>query len=229
MNYKNILQEYCQKNKLELPIYTSKASNNSHNPIWTANVFINNKIFNSGEFSTRKSAEQHAAELAYNHFIQPIQKPIQQQPIQQPEYNLFDLFDTNTDVNTNTDTKQDVFHVKKYKCPNAIIAVDLENIQPDFVYEVDADIHYFKSSYSTVSHEKYNGKIHIIDCSHSDAADHYMTFIMARLTSVKTNQKIIIASRDKSSGILAHILNNEGYNVIHVKTSNDLIDQFQLV
>jgi hypothetical protein len=48
-SYKNILQEYCQKNNIKLPTYNSLNLGQSHDPIWKSSIDImENKYFSKG-------------------------------------------------------------------------------------------------------------------------------------------------------------------------------------
>jgi hypothetical protein len=112
-----------------------------------------------------------------------------------------------------------------------IVAIDLENIQPIMPEKYNRsfflfNMHFFLSCYSTVDPKKYiqYGQVHIIDSSNADASDHFMTYKIAQLTfEISTSTKVIIASRDKSSSILAQMLVTDGYNVTHVKSSTSLL------
>jgi len=222
-NYKAAIQEHCQKNGFDLPVYTSKSVGPPHQPSWTAKVVLGNEIFLSRPEPTRKLAEQSAAAHAA--------ESIQPKTPKAPRFNIrriiVDDDKTNNNEIGNTDNT-DQLPTLSYKLENTLIAVDLENIQPNFKHKVDANIQYFMSSYSTIDASKYDGKVNVIDCAHSDAADHYMTFVIARMTMILSRRKVVIASRDKSSGILAHMLKKNGYDVTHVKSAQALIDLFTL-
>ena len=60
MNYKNKLQEYCQKNKLKLPLYYTFACDTG----FVSTVTVNGKKFKGTQTSTKKGAEKSAAEVA---------------------------------------------------------------------------------------------------------------------------------------------------------------------
>jgi len=106
-----------------------------------------------------------------------------------------------------------------------IIVIDLENIQPSFPQHMarfEYNMHFFLSSYSTIDPEKYQafGKVHIIDSSGSEAADHFMTYKIAQLAiKTPTNTEFIIVSRDKSSSLLVHMLKHDGFTTTHLKNA----------
>lgn len=64
MNYKNQLQEYCHMLRIPLPSYTSHMTGNSNNPLWSSTVVFQDQSFTSGEYRSKKDAEQQAAKLA---------------------------------------------------------------------------------------------------------------------------------------------------------------------
>lgn len=67
MNYKNQLQEICQKNKTDLPKYSvvdhkiDQSLNSNH---WKCKVQVLNGLFESDYFLSKKEAEMQCAELA---------------------------------------------------------------------------------------------------------------------------------------------------------------------
>jgi len=65
-NYKNKLQEYCQKNNLSMPIYFSVHEGESHMPKWSSKVYLKDCFTITGGYHwTKKDAEQDVAKLAY--------------------------------------------------------------------------------------------------------------------------------------------------------------------
>lgn len=65
LNYKSILQEWCQKKYKETPLYkTEKEKGQDHKKIFFINVFIKGKIYGTGSSSQKKQAEQEAAKKA---------------------------------------------------------------------------------------------------------------------------------------------------------------------
>lgn len=66
-NYKSLLLEHCQReNKLGPAYMVEHEEGPDHNKIFTVGVFINGLKFGSGTGSSKKLAEQRAAEEAYN-------------------------------------------------------------------------------------------------------------------------------------------------------------------
>jgi ribonuclease-3 len=66
-DYKSLILEYCQKNKLKLH-YTfmeNAVQSNSH-PVFTVTLEINDETVAQGEGATKKEAEQEASLIAWN-------------------------------------------------------------------------------------------------------------------------------------------------------------------
>ena len=278
-NYRNLLQEICQKNNLIMPFYKSTASGRDDMPVWISTVTFNGIQYKSDPCKTRKSANDNAAQKAYENVCEtpiylsnkkqkqkhtsqspvvhirpatrdflPHHYPTYQEPIQsthQPQYtehqpslplpplvapsNFVSFQDFDKNHITLNVPFQDPFNSMQYVKPNAIIFVDLENIQPAFEHPVNIEIHYFKSSYSSISCDNLPGTVHIIDSAYSDAADHLLTFETSRIALLNPDKDIILVSRDKFSGVLSQILRESGTNVTHVKSSHELLSVLDLV
>ncbi|CAF1288749.1 unnamed protein product [Adineta steineri] len=67
-SWKSILQEYCQKNKLQTPNYrTQQQESASHEIRFQSEVEVNESwIMGEGNFTSKKDAENSAAQIAYN-------------------------------------------------------------------------------------------------------------------------------------------------------------------
>lgn len=59
-SHKNSLQEYCQKNKLSLPVYSSHRENG----VFTCTVHVAGASYTSNGCNTKKGSEQTAANVA---------------------------------------------------------------------------------------------------------------------------------------------------------------------
>lgn len=63
--YKMMLQIYSQRNKLGMPVYSSKKEGPPHAPSFKATVFIEGQPYESpGSYKTLKEAEHAAAQVA---------------------------------------------------------------------------------------------------------------------------------------------------------------------
>ncbi|CAF4579564.1 unnamed protein product, partial [Didymodactylos carnosus] len=66
MNYKNILQEYCQKQRKIFPSYRIKQQiGPPHRPHFQVEVVVNGNVYLGELCQTKKDAEQSAAKRAY--------------------------------------------------------------------------------------------------------------------------------------------------------------------
>ena len=62
---KNILQEYCQKNKLDMPIYTSRSDGLAHQLNWYCKIKVSDiEIETVNPSNSKTNAEQLVAKLA---------------------------------------------------------------------------------------------------------------------------------------------------------------------
>ena len=65
MSNKNILQEYCQKNKLDMPIYASKSDGPAHQLNWYCKIKVSGmEIETVNPSNSKTNAEQLVAKLA---------------------------------------------------------------------------------------------------------------------------------------------------------------------
>ncbi len=60
MNYKGILQEWTQKNKMSVPVYDCE----TNGKMFTGKVYVNDKLFIGEAKETKKDAEQYCAGVA---------------------------------------------------------------------------------------------------------------------------------------------------------------------
>ncbi|MDZ7271311.1 MAG: ribonuclease III [candidate division KSB1 bacterium] len=61
-NYKSLLLEYCQREKMPLPLYSVQREDGpEHDKVFTVAVTIGGKKYGTGQGRTKKSAEQRAA------------------------------------------------------------------------------------------------------------------------------------------------------------------------
>ena len=224
LNYKGILQEYCQKNCLSLPLYLTKSDNSNKLQIkWNTMIeigdILNSRVM-SDAFNDKKGSEQDAARKLYNKLtnITNNNHIIDDLKIYNTSNAFYNLNPVTNNLNLTTLNSNDALCEKIY-------FVDLENIQPEVPLKFNnknTNIHYFSSMFSSVVVEKYSnyGQIHIINNSNSDATDHYMTYFVAKLLpKLHFNVEISIVSRDKSSSILTYLLTQDGFKVNHLTTA----------
>jgi hypothetical protein len=241
-SYKNMLQEYCQKNKVGIPNYTYKIiSGNDHNPLWEVELNYNNNTFKAINYN-KKKADQEVAKVALemlgiviseptacNNRLEPTACNNRPEPTacnNRPEPTACNNRPEPTACNrtvelNNTESKSDY-----------IVLIDLENIQPKLKHIKDInDLHYnnniygFASVYTTVDVNFYKKYFNVITINSpaNEAADHLMTYYASKLINDKNNKEIYVCSRDKSSSILVYILTNiEKYHVVHYTNLEDV-------
>lgn len=192
MSEKNILQEYCQKNNISLPIYSSWSEGLSHQLSWSANVtvIINNKnivISTIVPTNSKISAEKQAASLMIEH-IKSIKDPDYKPSILKTlsDKNKLNIKSTH---NINYQNIQDV----QCKIINVYI-IDLEN-KPCFNIHFKNDsvyigfinsIHNSLKKYhdwhictdDNISVQTNNKLLYIIDGGVSDLVDHFITLLI---------------------------------------------------
>lgn len=68
-SFKNTLQEFCHKNNLPHPVYTTQHVNTQ----FQSNVKVDEYNVTSNMFTTKQAAETHAAELLYKKLVKSVQ------------------------------------------------------------------------------------------------------------------------------------------------------------
>jgi hypothetical protein len=219
-DYKSIINIHCQANQFPKPEYIVQTiGGEAHNLRFIASVRINDQLYvDDSSHTTHKAAHQSAAKSACEtlKLISPREKqsiiPFEEKlsSYQLPYSNYY---------NTNVSSPLPV--AKPY-----LVLIDVENVQVSVPTSIlnKADVHGFRASYSVIPDDKLaNIQIHTIDSAVKDAADHYMTFIAAKLvTDLPTTTIIIIGSRDKTSDVLTQILRSYHYRVFHAKSAVDM-------
>ncbi len=75
LNYKSVLQEWCQKKYKEPPVYRlSKAEGREHKKVFFVHVFIQNERYGEGSSYQKRRAEQEAAKQAIKKLSIPLAK-----------------------------------------------------------------------------------------------------------------------------------------------------------
>ncbi len=215
-NYKNLLQEYCQKYDLSLPKYTHiRVGGEDHAPLWSATIYIENCEF---EYNSEQS--YHSSKIAEKQLAKEIYEKI----LEQGHEFLVDKCNDFDEVQNNTKIFHDTSDFEYY---NALVFIDLENIQPTINYYTQLhdslEIYGFVSSFSTVKTDKYKSfKIDRFDYGGSEAVDHRMTYVIGKMVPyVSKDRRIVIVSRDKSSAILVHLLRLDGFDVTHITNAKE--------
>lgn len=215
MSAKNSLQEYCQKNKLSMPLYVSKTTGPSHKLEWYAKVEIPSLDIccRTTESSVSKiGSELIAAAMALELIAEKDSgkkkpKEIVSKPKSPHLINFH--FDSSDDVLG--DTNPDVCPINLSDGYETIVLVDLEN-KPMFKSKCRPDV-LFIGFHNTIHHSvpKYltwhicqysdicmemassesNKLLYLIEGGVTDLVDHYMTMFTYPLgTYVKKNPKV---------------------------------------
>jgi len=203
MNYKNILQEYCQKNRLAFPRYTTFCTD-TYPTRWYGTIELNSVVLPTNtDFTNKTDAEQNLAAAMLAH-IQPYLQLHQQatQP-QTPRLPLTPRLSTLSPLD------------QTYN-----VLIDLENLQPRISHiSPNVTVTCFLSTFSTINTTPYKHcTIVLIDSGLPEAVDHALTFYAA---SIPLEHTVVIVSRDRSSEVLAYLLKSRGQKVLHYKNTAD--------
>lgn len=218
MNYKNLLQEFCQSRKVPMPIYIDEQVSLQ----WKSKVLIDGKEFkNESTFRTKIDAQQYVAEMAYNSFITKKENKETQDKIFD---DLISNYIKHPYVKRLKNSSSKLIDMKKDDTKKTIVLVDLENQQPNIIrVPNNFEIHCFMSSYCTVKTEKYESvaTIHLIESATNNAADHMMSYVAGKFSKMYKPEEVnfLIISRDKSCDVLYTLLNMEKYQVERPITS----------
>lgn len=232
MSYKNLLQEWCQKNKVHLPIYkTENTTGVSHTHAWKSSVLVGTKYYYSEPKTNKREAEQDSAKSAYTLLSSWTEKSIEQkEPLLQIEQSDLQTKPMQPDLYID-EQEPTVFTFRRPDAPssNRYAFIDLENIQPNpnDLKNANANIFGFYSTYSTVDVAKYEPYVKLIsiDSPVTEAADHLLTYFIGKLIGaeglIPNENQISIVSRDKASAIIVHLLTVDGFDVTHYKNAKD--------
>jgi len=200
---KNKLQEYCQKNKFDLPKYSTIKYNgitgrNELPLLWETTLKVNNLIYNIKGTNIKnnelKLAEQACNEIPnINNKIEKIERKQKVQDIYSinlEKYKRILLVDgENCDININN-TMEEEFEF-------LILIFVAKNTSKNQVFELQMD---YKNCYVFIS-----------ECVGKDAADFLLTFnagILHSLNKNNTGAKYFILTKDHYGEFLEKFMNN---------------------
>ncbi len=196
--WKNIIQEYCQKNNLDFPKYdTQKIGTTENNQIiWKCTVIFNNYPNCDGIDLTKKGAEIRAAALLYtlihdqnlnsdnSNNIKRIQKI---NDIKTINFNLFKRIIL-------VDGENCDFEIKKLDSNDLVYIFVAKNTSKNIVFELQ---------------EKYNNcYVFISECVGKDAADHLLTFYAGILSMIHPNGTYFVLTKDHYGEFLEKFMCN---------------------
>lgn len=213
--YKNLLQEYHQKNKLNLPLYSSKRIDDGidNAPIWKSTVIVANISFN-GISGSKKDADNIAANHAYKYIIsidQSFQKNV----------NMNINKNINKNININVSQKShniyqkvqalNEINVHNYKI---VLLVDGENcdfditkLPNDTLVLIFASKNTSKKNIFQFQNDYENCYIFISQCVGRDAADHLLTYYAGKLSILYENMQYYILTKDHYGEFLEKFMN----------------------
>ena len=238
INYKNKLQEYCQKTECQLPIYLYDSIGTNDKLQWRSTVNVVEKSFQSAYHHNKKQADQEVSQIAYDDIFIGLNKQVinvnqQAHPQVNPYVNAQVNIQQTPHVNAQVNIQQTphVNNQLESKYIKFIVLIDLENIQPTIPRNIHSavQLHGFLSTYAKIKINAYTQCIiHKIDSSCSEAADHLLTFKAAQLAIVEDphTTTFIIVSGDKSSDIICKLLNTMDFNIVHYKTKHEIEEFF---
>ena len=187
MSEKNKLQEYCQKNKLGMPVYKSWSDGNPHKLKWFASVTINinnNEITleTTKELYSKTDAEKQAAAIMLNYINSNIDNP-DNLPIKK---SLGDpLINTLTQPNTIylIDLENKPFFRAPFVNDNCLYIGFLNSIHHS-VLKYDS---WYRCESDDINQEIINSKnyklLYLIDGGTADLVDHFMTMFVYPVTN----------------------------------------------
>jgi len=186
--FKSKLNEFAQKNNLDLPIYnTTRLGGDDHNAVWVTTINFNNMTIKSEPNKSKKDCENEVAKKIYD--------SISEKKIQEYKMKTLDMID-----------------FTKYK---NIMLIDVENVDfnLDPLKYVDTLFILFMSKNSTKRKMLYlndneNCLVLITDSVISDASDHYLTFTLGQLTILLKNIKYYVYTKDHYGAILEKLVPN---------------------
>lgn len=183
----SVLQEYCQQNSIDMPVYTCEGNGKSHQPVFRATCTVGMQTFEGTNCNTKKAAEHSAAAIAFEKLsIKDIQS-ISQKHV----------------LSTEERTKQ---------C-NMILLVDWDNfdIPIDIVKNSTARFMMYCARNGTKSPLLYKGCSNVETFSApsigKSATDIYMTYEARSIRDRNPNANIAVVTRDHFGYHLAHIMN----------------------
>ncbi|ARF09607.1 double-stranded RNA binding motif-containing protein [Indivirus ILV1] len=194
--WKNIIQEYCQKNNLEFPKYdTHKISTTENNQIiWKCSINFKNYPICYGIDLTKKGAEIKAAAELYTFIDKSVQEKVKQYKRTQKSNDIKSLNFRSYDRIILVDGENCDFEIKKLNSKDLICIFVAKNTSKNIVFE---------------HQEEYeNCHVFISECVGKDAADHLLTFYAGILSVIHPDGKYIILTKDHYGEFLEKFMRN---------------------
>lgn len=240
MPYKSKLSIWCQKNRVEYPLYKiSKHIGPSHAPIFpriTCEIFGNTYILN-GQFKSKKEAEEDIAKSILRKIKKNDNKILPTKSIEiiidingndKKEKNSIDKLSRNIeqiniqDVPENTPKNESINIHENIpeniigNISNNIYLIDFDNSAniKDRLNTINGEIHIFISfGFNEKSIPNFNGTIHKAFSPTPEMVDHMITWFSCKNLDRFIDKEVIIISRDTGLNALREILHNEKIRV----------------
>lgn len=192
-NAKNLLQEWCQQNQLDLPVYNTEVmSNFENNPFYTATVYVNQQSFRGPVRWNKKDAQMAVAEIAWA----VVQKFNEQQKIiyKGPLTTIL------IDVENKPKVIEDIYNwINLIQSPHLVIVGIISKNHPLAFRESGVWSQINKTSLLKINSVR------------SDASDTWMTFLAGKLLAQGVlGQRCLIVSQDHFSQTLVECLQEHG-------------------
>lgn len=217
-NYKNKLQEYCQKNNYPMPSYLHSMEGEPHKLEWKSEVIVNGLSFVSMRPANSKAAaDKDVAEIAYMYLVGHTERISQEKKENNVKNHKIEL--SPCKQTSIIDNEQSIH--KKIKDMNIteqnILMVDLENIKIDlklFSSLKNTAVLLFAAKnttkYTLIQQiESLPIPVHVMLSSSvgKNAADFYLTFIFGVLCTMYCNKTYYILTNDSFGSYLPAFLN----------------------
>ncbi|QKF94329.1 double-stranded RNA-binding domain-containing protein [Fadolivirus algeromassiliense] len=195
---KNLLQEYCQRNGLKLPMYSDPTridKNKDNDPTWQSVVSLFDGCSFYGIDNTKRGAELIAAKDAYEYILNKYKQQEIKISYKQKVSSIYEI---------------------PYKIFNKILFIDGENCDFD-IEKLDTDtlLLIFVAKNTTRKkvfeyQEKYdNCYVFISESVGRDAADHFLTFTAGKLSALSIYEKqFYVLTKDHYGEYLEKFMNN---------------------
>lgn len=196
MNSKNILQEFCQKNKYPLPSYnTLRISGDDTHPIFESTIVFENRSFKATG-NSKVEAEKSVAKTAYD-ICETLTNNRNSKLTQKYDYDLLQIpIDYETIYLIDGD--------------NYTISGEEEKVFEEY----DSLFIYFIAKNNTrpqpirQQQEHDNCCIFISDSISHDAVDHLISFFLGKMSVIWTGKKYYIVTRDHFAECLEKFQSN---------------------
>lgn len=200
-SWKNLVQEYCQKNGLALPVYSYPIRidmNRDNEPVWQSVLTIFDGTQFKGNASDKKTAEMNCAKDACE-YIALKYKQTEQKSVKEINYNqkVTDIYGIQY-IGFNkillVDGENCDFDIKKLPANTLVIIFAAKNTTKKKIFEYQEN---YLDCYVFLS-----------ECVGKDAADHLLTFTAGQLSVMHGSKQFYVLTRDHYGEYLGKFMKN---------------------